>query len=320
MIDASTKPGRTAGSASADRERRRSTILMLGFRRLAEPFVGRLADDELGFVYGRMSPLRVPFCNLVYQIGGGPVVDAKVFAVCKAMDRRIVKHWIGSDVLRVREPLVQEQNATGLVEHWAVASHLADELAAGGISATTVPLSVIDSVEPTPLPASPLTVLSYLPTRKFDFYAGATVLSLASRFPDVHFLVVGDDGAGRGASKNVEFLGYQRQMDPIYARSHVLLRLPRHDGLSYMVLEALNHGRQVIWNLPFDTARMGRTENEVACHIRELRSALATGTLAFNTRGRDVVHATHSGSKVRDMIRTRLKATLGRAGLRGTHA
>jgi len=317
VIDVTTKPARTAGAASADRERRRATILMLGFRRLAQPFVGRLADDDLNFVYGRMSALRVPFCNLVYQIGGGPVVDSRVFAVCKALERRIVKHWIGSDVLRVREPLVHEQNATGLVEHWAVAAHLVDELAVGGISAITVPLSIIDTVAPTPLPGPPLTVLSYLPARKFEFYNGATVLSLASRFPDVRFLVVGDDGAGRGASKNVEFLGYQRQMDLIYAKSHVLLRLPRHDGLSYMVLEALNHGRQVIWNLPFETALMGQTENEVACHIRELRSALAKGTLSLNTRGRDVVQATHSGSKVRDLIRTRLKVTLDEARRRG---
>jgi hypothetical protein len=317
VIRRSANPEQIAEVDATDRGRRRSTILMLGFRRLAEPFVGRLADEELAFLYGRASTLRVPFCNLVYQIGGGPVVDAKVFAVCKAMQRRIVKHWIGSDVLRAREPLVQEQNATGLVEHWAVAAHLVDELAEAGISATTVPLSVVDAVAPTPMPAAPLTMLSYLPSRKFDFYNGATVLSLASRFPDVRFLVVGDDGTGRDATKNVRFLGYQREMDPIYANSHALLRLPRHDGLSYMVLEALNHGRQVIWNLPFESARMGRTENEVACHIRELRSAVATGTLAFNERGRDVVHATHSGARVRDIIRTRLKATLGEVRRRG---
>ena len=317
MIGASTKPDRVVDSGSGDRERKRSAILMLGFRRLAQPFVTRLADNELSFHYGRASALRVPFCNLVYQIGGGPVVNARVFAVCKALQRRIVKHWIGSDVLRAREPLVHEQNATGLVEHWAVAAHLVDELAEAGITASVVPLSVVDTVAATPLPGPPLTILSYLPTRKFDFYNGATVLSLASRFPDVRFLIVGDDGTGRGASKNVEFLGYQREMDSIYARSHALLRLPRHDGLSYMVLEALNHGRQVIWNLPFEASRIGRTENEVACHIRELRAALATGTLAFNERGRDVVHETYSGSRIRDIIRSKLKATLGEGRLRG---
>jgi glycosyltransferase involved in cell wall biosynthesis len=317
MIRPNTKHDRLAEEPAADRGRRRSTILMLGFRRLAEPFVGRLADDELSFLYGRASALRVPFCNLVYQIGGGPVVDANVFGVCKALQRRIVKHWIGSDVLRAREPLVQEQNATGLVEHWAVASHLVDELAEAGIAASTVPLSVVDAVPSIPLPPPPLTILSYLPSRKFEFYSGSTVLSLASRFPDVHFIVVGDDGVDRGASKNVEFLGYQRQIDVVYARSHALLRLPRHDGLSYMVLEALNHGRQVIWNLPFETVRMGRTENEVACHIRELRAAVTAGTLALNTRGRDVVHATHSGARVRDIIRTKLKATIGDDRRRG---
>jgi hypothetical protein len=312
-MDATVKPARPADEAIADHGRRRSTVLMLGFPRLAEPFAGRLGDEALAFLYGRVSPLRVPFCDLVYQIGGGPAVDTRVFAVCKALQRRVVKHWVGSDVLRVREPLVQEQNATGLVEHWAVAAHLVDELAEAGIAATAVPLSVVDPVVAAPLPSQPLTILSYLPSRKFDFYNGATVLSLASRFPDVRFLIVGSDGGDRVASKNVEFLGYQREMDPIYARSHVLLRLPRHDGLSYMVLEALNHGRHVIWNLPFESARMGRTENEVACHIRELRAALATGSLAFNERGRDGVLAAYSGIRVRDMIRTRLKATIGEA-------
>ena len=317
MIRTNANTEQLAEESAADRGRRRSTVLMLGFRRLAEPFAGRLADDELTFLYGRASALRVPFCNLVYQIGGGPVVDANVFAVCKALQRRVVKHWIGSDVLRAREALVQEQNATGLVEHWAVASHLVDELAVAGIAASTVPLSVVDNVGVMPLPPPPLTILSYLPSRKFDFYNGATVLSLASRFPDVHFIVVGDDGADRGATKNVEFLGYQRHMDAVYARSHALLRLPRHDGLSYMVLEALNHERQVIWNMPFETVRMGRTENEVACHIRELRAALAAGTLAPNTRGRDVVHTTHSGARVRDIIRTKLKAMIGQDLRRG---
>ncbi|HKW45418.1 MAG TPA: hypothetical protein VJN22_07145, partial [Candidatus Eremiobacteraceae bacterium] len=111
MIDAGAKAERTAAGNGADRERKRSTILMLGFRRLAEPFLSRLADEELVFQYGRGSALRVPFCNLVYQIGGGPVVGSGVFGVCKAFQRRIVKHWIGSDVLRANEPLVQEQNA-----------------------------------------------------------------------------------------------------------------------------------------------------------------------------------------------------------------
>jgi glycosyltransferase involved in cell wall biosynthesis len=317
VIETTARRKRLPTAGGEDRDHRRSTVLVVGFPRLAEPFVDRLADDDLAFLYGRVPALRVPFCDMVYQIGGGPVVNSRLFSVCRALQRKVVKHWVGSDVLRAREPLVHEQHATGLVEHWAVAEHLVDELAEAGIPATPVPLSVVDAVPPTPLPPPPLTILSYLPNRKFDFYNGATVLSLASRFPDVHFLIVGSDGADRGATKNVEFLGYQREMDPIYARCHVLLRLPRHDGLSYMVLEALNHGRQVIWNLPFESARMGRTENELACHIRELRTALAAGTLTFNARGREVVHATYSGSRVRDMIRSKLRATLGDAPRKG---
>ncbi|MBA7620195.1 hypothetical protein ES703_27540 [subsurface metagenome] len=60
-------------------------------------------------------------------------------------------------------------------------------------------------------------------------------------------------GAGKGQKNlsNVKYLGWQDDMEPIYKQTTVLLRVPKHDGLSLMVLEALARGRQVIWTNKF---------------------------------------------------------------------
>jgi hypothetical protein len=295
--------GRPAFAESGSRQ---STVLLLGFPRLAKPLLQTLGDENLRCVYGRFSALRVPFCDIVYQVGGGPFVRPRIFDICKAVHRRVIKHWVGSDVLRARETRVVEQHATGLVEDWAVSAKLVEELRHAGIDAKQVPLSALYPVDMRPIPPEPLTVLAYLPSVKFEFYGGEVVLSLAERFADTRFLVVGSDGAGRVAPKNVSFLGHRRDMEAIYASAHVLLRLPQHDGLSFMVLEALNHGREVIWNQPFEASRLALTENEAAAHLRDLRTRLRMGELALNVRGREYVMSRYSGEGARIAIRREL--------------
>jgi hypothetical protein len=296
---------------------RQATVLLLGFPRLAKPLLQTLGDENLRCVYGRFSALRVPFCDVVYQVGGGPFVRPQIFDVCKAVRRRVIKHWVGSDVLRARESRVVEQHATGLVEDWAVSAKLVEELRQAGIAAKQFPLSALCPVELRPMPPEPLTVLAYLPSVKFDFYGGEIVLSLAERFADTRFLVVGSEGAGRVAPSNVTFLGHQRDMDAVYARSHVLLRLPQHDGLSFMVLEALNNGREVIWNQPFEASRLAQTENEAAAHLRELRTRLRMGELLPNVAGREYVIARYSGEGARVVIRRELTKCARTAKFKG---
>jgi hypothetical protein len=305
-------------SALAATGSRQSTVLLLGFPRLAKPLVQTLGDENLRCVYGRFSALRVPFCDVVYQVGGGPFVRPHIFDVCKAVRRRVIKHWVGSDVLRARESRVIEQHATGLVEDWAVSAKLVEELRHAGIAAKQFPLSALNPVELRPMPSEPLTVLAYLPSVKFEFYGGEVVLSLAERFADTKFLIVGSEGAGRSAPGNVTFLGHQIDMDAVYARSHVLLRMPQHDGLSFMVLEALNHGREVIWNQPFEASRLAQTENEAAAHLRELRTRLRMGELAPNLTGREFVISRFSGEGARVAIRRELMKCARAATSRGS--
>ena len=107
--------------------------------------------------------------------------------------------------------------------------------------------------EVTPLPKEQV-VLSYWFDKRFDFYGGPIVFALARVFPHFKFLIV--QASGKGLSdipSNVQFLGPVGNMPEIYRKCTCLIRMPRHDGLSAMVLEAMAHGRYVIYNhrVPF---------------------------------------------------------------------
>jgi hypothetical protein len=211
--------------------------------------------------------------------------------------------------LRLHEPKVRRQIQTGGVRHLTVAPWLALELREAGVQAEVLPLSPIGNEPILPPAADPFTLLSYLPDHKFEFYGGPSVYAAAAAFPDVRFLVVGGSGDERPAPGNVVSLGVVEDMTDVYARTHVLLRHARHDGLPYMVLEALNFGRHAIWNYPIPGVRVAVSQEEVLRQIDDCRAAHAAGSLGVNAAGRDYVR-TEFG---RETIRRRISAVIDAA-------
>jgi len=164
---------------------------------------------------------------------------------------RVVYHFIGSDVLALANmPPADRDRRIGQLKRYGSAfvadgPDLQAELASLGIEADIlrcIPLNVLGEV--THLPPQ-FTVLSYWGARP-DFYRADVVLAAAARLSDVPFLIVGTDGAGMSATPNVRFLGDVKDMDRVYRQASALLRLPLHDGLPKMVLEAQARGRRVI--------------------------------------------------------------------------
>src|SRR5690348_2779696 len=234
----------------------RTYVPVIGFKNFAPRTPDLLNGGPLRFAWineASMWPFHLPNAAAVYQHGGGPFVPPRIMAACRFLDRPIIKHWLGSDVMRANDPLVQAQNATGQIVHWANSPWLAAELAQAGITAQTVSNLGTDGTM-LPIPPGPLTVLAFLPS--FEFYGGRDVLALARALPDVRFLVVANDGRHLPHEPNVEYLGYRDDMRAVYDRCHLLLRMPEHDGKSRMVCEALAYGRHVIWNYPFVGSRL----------------------------------------------------------------
>ncbi|MBC5824877.1 MAG: hypothetical protein GIX02_08645 [Candidatus Eremiobacteraeota bacterium] len=290
-----------------------SRVSIFGFPRLVADQAAMLSDrgwdcDPMRTNYA----LRVPFTDVVYQLGGA-VIPSYLFQACKLLNKPIVKHWIGTDVLRAKEPIVQRQAAASFVKHWTVAPWLRTELRLAGIDATYVPIGSVSLVKPCSLPPAPLTVLSYMPGKKFEFYGGQTILSLAQTYADIMFLVVGNEGVPEKLPSNVQCLGFQSSMEVIYGRCHVLLRIARHDGLSHMILEALNYGRHAIWTHEFTGVLGAKNDDEAATHLRALRTELMSGALHENDIGRDYVRRNFSTSTTMTRISNELQAVVQRA-------
>jgi hypothetical protein len=299
--------------------RRWPRVVAIGLPRLAKLQSTMLAAHGTSIVHLTKSNLpRALFCDVVYQVGG-PLASPRVLAACRMLRRPFVKHWVGSDVLKAPLAETRARNDDSLITHWTVAPWLVEELHHSGIEAEIMPLSAIVPSVSVPLPSVPLTVVAYLPDEKYEFYGGPMVMALARRLPDVRFEVVRGTGLGVDKPENVEFLGFQADMTSVYARSHVLLRMTRHDGLSHMIMEALNVGRYAIWNHPFEGSLLAVNEDEVASILERLRNDLTAGNLVPNDAGRRHIAANYAGDVVAKCIHQGLEAAIERSNGRTAH-
>jgi len=194
-------------------------------------------------------------CDVICHVYG--VWNWLVSLMLSMAGKPIIWHWIGSDVLSFKSGKAS-RGLRGVINrlaaykwtktHIADSPEVAEELGSIGISASVVrllPERIEADVKALP---TNLSVLSYWSNSRKDFYRGDIVLQLAREFPSIQFIIVGATNGGSIPPPNVKFLGFRNNIDDIYERSTVLIRLPEHDSLSAMVLEMLARGRYVIYN------------------------------------------------------------------------
>lgn len=212
-----------------------------------------------------------------------------------------VNYWIGSDSLtalrreKSRGLSNADRAAISNLTHIADSDTVRDELCSLGVEATVAwlpPPNVPDEPILTPLPAD-FTVLSYIPDRSSDFYGGPAVVEMARRLPGVAFLVVGGDGGWlRERPTNLQFIGWQSEMRPVFERCSCLVRMVEHDSVSGMVVEALAYGRKVIYSRPLpntlfvpfgDVDGLERRLAELACAYRGVATTFDVGAARWAT-------------------------------------
>lgn len=197
------------------------------------------------------------WADVVYHVYGTDINRLALLRVAKLLRKKIILHWIGTDVLEAAEIFRKEGrvlNAGYPHVDLAVAEHLCQELNQIGIEAKEVPIIPVGlEFEVLPMPENH-GVLSYIPESRQDFYGIDLLRKMARRFPEVPFYVVANTGAQDPADlPNVHYTGLLcwEELRRVYEKCSVLLRYPRHDGLPVMVLEAMGLGRQVIHRYPF---------------------------------------------------------------------
>lgn len=229
----------------------------------------------------RWLPFRMLFswrflsADVAHIVWGG---DVAVSLVARHLLRKkMVWHWLGSDVVQYanergfRQSLRRYLAAHHVAAHLADSPELAEELKSLGIEASVcrlLPNSIEANVMPLP---DRFRVLSYWADNRKAFYGGDIILELASQMPDVEFLIAGAYGKDAPVLPNVNYLGKLSNLEEIYRKTSVFLRLPEHDSLSAMVLEALARGRYVIYNKDFPYCHRADTLEHVRAKLEEIR-------------------------------------------------
>lgn len=266
-------------------------------------------DDSIGELVAMARYLRG--CDLAYQIGGR-ITFGKFLRIAKLLGKeKIVIHWCGSDATLARKEAAEgktEPWITQKLHHWSDSEQITREIEAIGLSCEEIPLpSMWIPDGPSPLPDE-FSVLVFVPDAcRGELYGLDMILQVANALPEVPFELVGlKAGTVSKAPSNLHIHGHIPDLTEFYRGSSVLWRPVRHDGLSCMVLEALGHGRHVLWTYPFPGCMHVTHADEARQQIERLHRLHRQKQLEINRVGAEMIAERYAPQVVKKEILSRL--------------
>jgi glycosyltransferase involved in cell wall biosynthesis len=261
-----------------------------------------------------VSGLAARFADLVHAdlvyTWGGRITYGKFTRLARLLGKKkLIMLWCGSDVLFAQQQLDAGIPIESWIRdkiHWSVSPIMAEEVRALGLECEYVQASFVDPVlNPKPL-ARKFSVLAYAPSfKKAQLYGLDRVLEVATRLPDVEFNIVGImDEIVPVCPQNV-LVHAHIDLNQFYEQSTVLYRPVRHDGVSFMVLEALAHGRHVVYTRPFPATILVNDLEQTCLELAKLRDLHNAGNLSLNVPGLEVIARDYSSQKVREDLLAR---------------
>ncbi len=243
-------------------------------------------------------------CDLAFSWTGN-INPGLFLRAARSLDKKkVIVLWSGSDVLFAAEQLKAGRKDPWVASriHWAVSPWLAEEVRALGVECEHVQTSFVPRVQASPLPQE-FSVLTYAPSlKKAELYGVDRILEAAAKLPSIPFFLVGlEERNIANAPKNLQVLG-KVNLDEFFRKSTVLWRPVRHDGLSFMVLEALSHGRHVLYSYPLPGCQQAVSVNDAVERITQLRDLHSASKLALNRDGMDMISQDYD----KDVVRQRL--------------
>ena len=251
-------------------------------------------------------------CDLVYQIGGRVSLGPFLRAAHVLRKSRIVMHWVGSDTFEQQQELADGKSHAWVmsgIHHWAESTWMVREVETLGLGCELIPLPSARVPDgPSPLPTE-FSVLVYMPVvDRGQLYGLDRILSAARALPHIPFVLVGlYDGTIEDAPPNLEIHGRVPDLGEFYRRATVVWRPVRHDGLSFMVMEAMGHGRHVLWTYPFRGCIRVETAEDAIHEIERLHAEHMVGRLTIN---QEAVEAIAEGGYLPRVLRSEIRARL----------
>ena len=276
----------------------RRRVLVHGLTYFGEAFSDFMSGNGWEFVYypdngvGNLVAMgnALRRCDLVYQIGGRVNVGRFLRAARLLRKKLIVMHWVGSDTLEAQSAVSSgrcDPWVLNSIHHWADSAWILKEVRELGVGCEYVPLaSPRVSISPAPLPEE-FKVLVYVPSvEAAELYGLDKILEAARALPHVRFELVGlRDGPLESPPPNIRFHERVPDLTEYYKQATVVWRPTRHDGLSWMVCEALGHGRHVLWSYPFPGCTLVSSTSEAIAAIQNLQQLHRAQKLKLNYEG-----------------------------------
>lgn len=230
-------------------------------------------------VAARPDPCRLRLLVGYYNLGGPVKENAELMAA----ERRVV-WWVGTDILWLEQSGNRAQRVAWLNENvhenWAEWELSAERLRAVGLkNVRVVAMPTRRLYSPLPLPER-FTVGCYSYDSRAGFY-GRDVIEKAARLtPDVEWMIY-PCGKNRRV-KNVEYVGRvgADEMELIYRRMSVHVRIVNSDGMPQGPMEAAMCGRPVVYNfrpMDFIDHLPNPTAETLAARVRYWRDEQAAG-------------------------------------------
>ena len=210
--------------------------------------------------------------NIIYSISNSFKLYS-LFFVAKFFGVKIVNHWIGSDVLVAKKSKKNYIFNNLLVDiNLACSSHIKKEIKDLGIESYNIPIIPSNIKYVISDMPNQHKVLVYLPENKEIFYGLEYIKKLSNKYNNIKFYIVANNNNKLISSRNVEFKGNvsYNEMEKIYQEISILIRMPKHDGLSMMVLEALGKGKEVIYNYSFPGTHLAKDYKQLDEEFRKI--------------------------------------------------
>jgi glycosyltransferase involved in cell wall biosynthesis len=224
---------------------------------------------------------------------------------------KVVMFWCGSDTLGARKEFDAGRVDAWAAErvHWAGSPWLAEEVRSMGLQCEYVPSTWVHAPETLPPMPETFAVLAHLSSAaRVELYGIDHLFEVARRMPDVQFHVVGLlPGEKLNSPRNVTVHGRVPSLVPFFHQCSVLWRPARHDGLSFVALEALGYGRHVLWSYPFPECTIAKDAVSGYQEIQRLYDQHRQGKLRVNHAGAAHIASHFTPTVIRQGIVSRWK-------------
>ncbi len=210
--------------------------------------------------------------DMLYQ-GYGAHKTTFQLKVAKLYRKKVICHWIGTDILIARKKKNIKTVQNYITYNLACSPLIQSELKELGIESEEVAiLPGKMNKEYSKLPDKHR-ILAYLPERKEEFYGIEEVKYVAQKYSNIEIYIVGNSNDTIHL-KNVKFLGKipYNELVELYDKVTILMRIPKHDGLSLMLLEALIKGKEVLYCYDFPFTRHIESNEDIDVAMEEILS------------------------------------------------